>query len=586
MALNSDNIFRYNLKSKSNPKWNFQIQFLCGSDETVGEYDDLFLPDGILDEIKITQDLPDELPFGKQKAGLLELTINFTQMTGDFSVFKEWVLLGGQIISNVYYPNMWRVLSNNGRGASDFTYNIVEFWGCQDLLPEQKYVNEFGKIDQKTIQIFSIDNFMLNKFTDFSVLDLYKTERFLSIVEQFSFDNGTQKTSGYSRGNDLRTITASQLMQSFMYFFIPINSEYLRSWIIIEPDDLGGGTIDYVSNFLAHWDFNEQLTDGTTDEGDDLLSGDVSMIAKIYDSVVIGGLLSNKSKEGFYQFKNMSDLFSSLCEQFLSRLTFEYHISDLTAGSTRMLLRFALPLSNYRGGIFVKLENVTGERTLNVGYYNINQTTVSYKSYSNNQNKNTYQNYGSLKQDSYDNKSLFQTNVQIGNADDFFVQSGGLYQLFKLPYYMINQLYYAYDDDNMRLVHANCRVEVYESEYIQNENTSVDGLDFSNNTTTQRENLIVWSNKRYNKSGLSYVQSKAYSQILNNAKMFECETIDYIIRPRDLGIFFQYEMASNEDYPPSWFNPDNNNHILVSVEMDLLTGVSKCKVFVRGNNGA
>ena len=145
MPLSNNNIYRYNFSSRSNKAWNFQLEFLRGSDDLVGTYDSEFLPPMFFDEISILSDFEEGLPFGKQKASLLNLKIDFGVLQGDFTVLKNWILIGGQVISNEFYPNQFRILSNNGRGASDVTYDVVEFWGCQDVIPEQEYTFKFGE---------------------------------------------------------------------------------------------------------------------------------------------------------------------------------------------------------------------------------------------------------------------------------------------------------------------------------------------------------------------------------------------------------------------------------------------------------
>jgi hypothetical protein len=292
-------------------------------------------------------------------------------------------------------------------------------------------------------------------------------------------------------------------------------------------------------------------------------------------------LCNVNSKDGFYQFKNANDLLNSLCEQFITKLTFKY----ASTGTPKLNLNFKAIYDSLSGGsISVGADNIIGEVTLTRGIFAIAESTVSYKAYKENQNKNTYKVYGSLKQDSFDNKALFTNNVQVAELKDFTNASLG-----ELPYIIINQLYYYNSgSDNYVLTHANCSVALgtETSKVISNESITGDGIDpadvlSTGNTAINRAKLIEWSNKRYNKSGLNYVQSKAYCSIMTDKSMLlECETADYLLRPLDVGEKIVSDLSTILDLPSDWFF--TTNHVLTSCELDLLTGISKNKFFVRG----
>ena len=594
MPLNNDNIYRYNFTSKSNKSWNFQLQFLRGSDDLVGTYDSSYLPAIFGENISILSDLPDELPFGKAKASLLSIDIDFTNLEGDFLVLKDWIMNGGQVISNVFYPNQFRILSNNGRGASDATYNIIEFWGCQDVIPEQEYSFEFGKKQTFELKVFSIENYILNKITEFSMMSVFM-DTFDDILYYFRFtgtNTSSQSVTLFAEdssaiiGGNLKLLTPT-LINNYLVNQIGVMADtYLRNWLFQDTSIANEGLAGADNTFLQHWDFNKQLYDLTTQEGAGLGSNtEIKMIGLINNgSTNIGGLANNRSNDGFYQFKNTNDLLNSLSEQFINKLTFKYNRND-TLNSERIILQFNAPFDSIDGGsISITADNIIGVSTLKRGYFTINESTVSYKAYKENQNKNTYKNYGSLKQDSYDNKALFNTNLQIAELGNW-----NSAQRYFLPPMQINQLYYIRDDGFLFLTHANCSVDLMTEGTpitIANESTTGDTIDPADNLSSEnkeinRAKLIEWSNKRYNKSGLSYVQSKAYSNIMNDkAMLLEFETADYIVRPKDLGQIINLDVETITDFPSDWFI--SNNHILVSSEIDLLSGISKNKIFIRG----
>ena len=591
MPLSNNNIYRYNFTSRSNKAWNFQLEFLRGSNTAVGTYDSEFLPPMFFDEISILSDFEEGLPFGKQKASLLNLKIDFGVLQGDFTVLKNWILIGGQVISNEFYPNQFRILSNNGRGASDVTYDIVEFWGCQDVIPEQEYTFKFGETQTFDLKVLSIENFIFNKITDhFYNNGASITSNQVVNYQNFSGVNSSSQTvrlASYSALNrqSFSLFTPALFATNLLDFITEIAQYKLRNWLLKDTSSSNAGVIGNTNTFLTNWAFKKQLYDLTTQEGAGLGSNtDVKMVGSIIvDSVTVGGLCSDKSKEGFYQFKNANDLLNSLCEQFISKLTFKYNRND-TLNSVRLNLNFKATYDSLAGGsISLGADSIAGEVKLIRGIYAIAESTVSYKAYKQNQNKNTYKVYGSLKQDSFDNKALFTNNVQVPELNNYLDAIYG-----ELPYILINQLFYIRETSEVYLTHANCSVMLgtETTKTIFNESITGDTIDPADNKSSgnkeiNRAKLIEWANVRYNKSGLNYVQSKAYASIMNDkAMLLECEVLDYLIKPRDVGEKIVSDLSTILNLPSEWFF--STNHVLTSCEIDLLTGISKIKLFIRG----
>lgn len=578
MPLSNDNIYRYNFSSRSNKAWNFQLEFLRGANTSVGSYDSEFLPPMFFDEISLLSDFEEGLPFGKQKASLLNLKIDFGVLQDDFTVLKDWILIGGQVISNEFYPNQWRILSNDGRGASDVTYDVVEFWGCQDVIPEQEYTFKFGETQTFDLKVFSLENFILNKITAFDIDTSISLE--FDNVYQFYFTGvNTSSQSVELRGLNyaiyIKLINPTNIVNWLKSQIEVNNLVYCRNW-------LGTETIGNTNTFLTNWAFKKQLYDLTTQEGGSLASStDIKMVSSVSNGIItLGGLCSEKSKDGFYQFKNANDLLNSLCEQFITKLTFKY----ANTGTPKLNLNFKAPYDSLAGGsISLGADSIAGEVKLIRGVYAIAESTVSYKAYKQNQNKNTYKIYGSLKQDSFDNKALFTNNVQVGDLVDW-----NSAQRYFLPPIQINQLYYIREDGFSFLTHANCSVMLgtEPTKTIFNESITGDTIDPADNKSSQnkeinRAKLIEWANVRYNKSGLNYVQSKAYASIMNDkAMLLECEVLDYLIKPRDVGDKIVSDLSTILNLPSEWFF--TTNHVLTSCEIDLLTGISKVKLFIRG----
>jgi len=584
MALNENHIFIYDFKSRSNANWNFQLQFVKGKfafDPITNSTTKTQLPPMFFDEISILSDFEDELPFGKQKASLLNLKIDFGVLQDDFTVLKDWILNNNVFENNILAPNQFRILSNNGRGASDVTYDLIEFWGCQDVIPEQEYKFKFGESQNIDLKILSVENYLLNNFVNFqseynSTGTIYEDKYFYEYrfdgVNSSSQNVELRSRNQFINGFDYLMANSLNIVQTITIEMSNFQLLYLRNWLI---------SVGNTDNYLTNWTFYKQLYDLTTQAGSSLSLSDVLAVIKVTRPLnVNGGLASDNSKEGFYQYKNANDLFTALCEQFLSKLTFKYNIT-----SPRLTLTFDAPYDSVSGtSINLTSSDITGEITLKRGVYAIAESTVSYKGYKQNQNKNTYKIYGSLKQDSYDNKALFTTNVQIAEIQDWANA-----RLSHLPYIIIQHLYY-YDTtfNEFYLTHANNSLilDNVNSKVISNESITGEGIDpaddkSSGNKEINRQKIIEWANVRYNKSGLNYVQSKAYASIMNDkAMLLECEVLDYLIKPRDVGEKIVSDLSTILNLPSEWFF--TTNHVLTSCEIDLLTGISKIKLFIRG----
>ena len=66
----------------------------------------------------------------------------------------------------------------------------------------------------------------------------------------------------------------------------------------------------------------------------------------------------------------------------------------------------------------------------------------------------------------------------------------------------------------------------------------------------------------------------------DKSMLLECEVADYLIRPIDVGEKIVSDLSTILDLPSEWFF--TTNHVLTSCEIDLLSGISKIKLFIRG----
>jgi hypothetical protein len=606
MALNDANIFRYNFNSESNPKWNFQLQFLRGSDIQVGNYDSSYIPDYLFaEDIDITVDFKDNLPIGIQKQGVLELTLFKNLAVGDYIDFVNWCVDGGQVISSQFYPNQWRILSNNGRGSSDVTYDIIEFWGVQDLTTEQEIEFEFGNNFQIPLKILSVQHYLLNEVISYAGFTgntytrpvVYNTYKGLnlgidtSICSFSNYDNEVLK--------DVKVASSTQLMTNFADELQQVVVNKLRYWLILDTASSNQGVIGFDNTFITHWNFFKQLYDLTTQVGLGLGSNaDVKFITEILDGVnILGGLLSSKSTDGFTQYNTLTDLLEQIYEQFICKLTFSFIVSNV-ASSERLILQSNPIFDSYNGGsITLTSDDILGVAKAKLNSFNVSQSSVNYKAYSSNQNKVVLKKYGNLRKDTFDNKSIFNNYIQVADLNKMYSAYA-----FNVPPIQITQLYYLdncnftpfYANNNTAnciiKIHENCSVDLGSSDTISNDSITGQsilplayGNDYLQSETAKNENraiLIEFVNQRNAVSGLSYVQAKAYNEICNSKAMtLTFENFNNLVMPREIGQMINCDLNTLLNLN-SYFS--YTNHIVTAVKTNLRTSKSEITIFVRG----
>jgi hypothetical protein len=607
MALNENLIYKYNFSSDSNVNWNFELQFLRGknvNNEPTGYSSDL-IPDSFIlkENLIIKSSYADNLPLGMPLADTLELNLNIDNLTGDWLDLAEWCVIGGQTISNVYYPNQWRLLSNNGRGASDVNYNIVEFWGVQDEIPEIEREHEFGKDTIFKINLVDVKTYLTNKVTDYSRSNSLNETTATIFQHYFAGNNSLSQAVAVStltyftfekyQAIDFETLTT--------FFITGLISEaqrvYLRNWIRKDTSSSNQGVIAVDGRFLDGWTFYKQLYDLTTQKGASLSISNIKVITQIIDKDdnEIGGLCNSNSKDGFFQYKTLTDILIALAEQFVKKCNWRIN-RDNTLDSERLILRIEYPYESATGGsISLNSNNVYGMYKVSKGKRNNASSTVNIKSYDNNLNRIVVSKYGNNKQDTYDNKSLFTSNIQIGKKEQ--VETN---QTHVIRQTLINQLLYSdtntvnlYFSDratgnisnNLFVIHSECNVLLGQSKNITNENISSDTINPANlenkNKYVNRDRLIIWNALRNSKAGLNYVQAKAYNSICSSKSIhIEFNSLDYIVRARDLGEQVICNIWQFTKYSENFFY--NNQFWITDIEFDVIKGTSKFTMYGRG----
>ena len=607
MPLNDANIFRYNFNSKSNKAWNFQLQFLRGDDFSVGNYDSEFIPDYLFaEDIDITVDFKDNVPIGIQKQGVLELTLFKNLAVGDWVDFVNWCIEGGQVISNQFYPNQWRILSNNGRGASDVTYDVIEFWGIQDLTTEQEIEFEFGNNFDIPLKILSIQHYLLNEVTNYSgftgntytrpiVYNTYKGLNSGLNTSICSFSN----YDGSGVLKDVKVASSTQLMTNFADELQQVVVNKLRYWLILDTSTSNQGVIGFDNTFITHWNFFKQLYDLTTQAGLGIGSNnDVKFIIEILDGVnIIGGLLSNKSTDGFTQYNTLTDLLEQIYEQFICKLTFSFVVSNV-ANSQRLILQSNPIFESFNGGsITLTGDDIFGVAKAKLNSFNVSQSSVNFKAYSSNQNKVVTKKYGNLRKDTFDNKSIFNNYIQVADLNKMFSGYG-----FNIPPIQITQLYYldncnftpyyanSNTADSIVKIHENCSVELNNTDTISNDSITGQsilplafGNDYLQSDEAKNQNraiLIEFVNQRNAVSGLSFVQAKTYNQIFNSKAMtLTFDNYNNLVMPRDIGQMINCNLNTLLNLN-SYFN--YTNHFVTAVKTNLRSSKTEITIFVRG----
>ena len=605
MPLDSDKIYRYNFKSESNLDWNFQLEFLRGKNAEVGTYASEFIPaDAFVDDIVVLNSYKDDLPLGLPEIRTLKLNVSLSSLVDDWLELRNWIMFGGQLISNKFYPNQWRLLSNNGRGASDVNYNIVEFWGAQNYTPVQKYEGSFGNNNLiLELNIFGVENFLLNKTTNLFGLYLILLNNssilpFEDIDSVYQFrkqgTNTSSQTVDVRVANDYNKQTATfHHIDDINYainLFIKIETtQTLRKWLNKKNSSDTERSIYLDNLFTKHFTFYKQTNTLSKNAGTALAKNEEMLNVFIRDlnNNVIGGLFSEKSKNSINQYKTFNDFINSLGENFINKYIFSYLNLDETITAPYFGIINTEIFSDYTQIQVDKnltLNQIVKYEILDKNYL-INFAKTSWYAIGDNQKSTQIDNGLSLINDSHEFKSFNTTALQVPKLDEITASGEVTFMVNnEMP---INQIYYDYQTSDAILVHTKTDLDLGDSIVLNSNETSTGNFDFTRvSDNTQKwsnwRDLIVYQNSMNNTGGLNYMQCKAINKIYNvNAKYTKLEVIDYAVRQVNLGSIVTLDLNTLSEFLPSGFYATNKN-IIVKCETNYRNGKSEVVLYTRG----
>jgi hypothetical protein len=604
MALNENLIYKYNFSSDSNVNWNFELQFLRGKNAEVGTFASELISDGAFEKsITVVNSYDDDLPLGMPQTRVLKLKLVLNGFVGDYLELKDWILTGGQIISNEFYPNMWRLLSNNGRGASDVNYNIVEFWGAQQFTPITKYEGTFGN-ENLTIELNvpSVDKFLFNKSLNLFglyliVLNSSEFLEFIDIDTVYQFRK--TGTNSLSQSVDVLVATDYEKQSAQFHTIEDINyalnlytdiqsATYLRSWLNKNTSADTNRLIFFDNLISKHWTFYKQRNTLSKIEGDELLKADelINVFIKDTSNNIIGGLFSEKSKNGANQFITIYDFLKSIGESFVNKYIFSF----LDLDNTLTLPYFAIinqPIYDDYTQINVDksidLNHIISYEILDKNYL-VNYAKSSFYAIGDNQKSVQINNNLTLIEDSHELKSLITTSLQMPDVDDKLYNNQSYYKNNEMP---INQIYYNYLSSDAILVHTKTKLNLGDSLELTSSENSTGNFDFASvSNSGQRwsnwRDIVVYTNSMNNAGGLNYMQCLGINNIYNpNAKYTKLSVIDYKLRQQNLGGVVTFDFNNLSSYLPNEFYKSNKN-IIVSCETNYINGISEVVLYTKG----
>ena len=604
MALNENLIYKYNFSSDSNVNWNFELQFLRGKNAQVGTFASGLISDGAFEKsITVVNSYDDDLPLGMPQTRVLKLKLVLNGFVGDYLELKDWILTGGQIISNEFYPNQWRLLSNNGRGATDVNYNIVEFWGAQQFTPITKYEGTFGN-ENLTIELNvpSIDKFLFNKSLNLFglyliVLNSSEFLEFIDIDTVYQFRK--TGTNSSSQSVDVLVATDYQKQTAQFHTIEDINyalnlytdiqsATYLRSWLNKNTSADTNRLIFFDNLISKHWTFYKQRNTLSKVEGDELLKADelINVFIKDTSNNIIGGLFSGKSKNGANQFITIYDFLKSIGESFVNKYIFSF----LDLDNTLTLPYFAIinqPIYDDYTQINVDksidLNHIISYEILDKNYL-VNYAKSSFYAIGDNQKSVQINNNLTLIEDSHELKSLITTSLQMPDVDDKLYNNQSYYKNNEMP---INQIYYNYLSSDAILVHTKTKLNLGDSLELTSSENSTGNFDFASvSNSGQRwsnwRDIVVYANSMNNAGGLNYMQCLGINNIYNpNAKYTKLSVIDYKLRQQNLGGVVTFDFNNLSSYLPNEFYKSNKN-IIVSCETNYINGISEVVLYTKG----
>ena len=618
MTFNANKIYRYKFNSVSNKKWKFEIQFLAGALTAVGDISTDLLPDGLFyDTIEIEASFKKNLHLGFKEADLLKTKVNLSLLVGDWLPLRNLLLKGGVENNGNIYPNQFRLLSNEGDGTDICTR--IHFWGASDLLPANKYSKQFTGDNDKyqsefTLQIFSVERFLLNSnltkdnkamnggskdiyaFIELSGFDVDLIDQFGTSQFQYEgLNTGSQNILTFGQfGGKVQVWSAETLRLFFSWLLNARITQFLRSWLQQNTNASPLRDIVFDLGSFDRFTLRQQLYDLTTNAGTTLnVSSEIYyvMFIRNSDDVIIGGMFSANSRNGMVQFNSHLDYFNSISESGMYKSLVKWGWTDGAIADPYMIMvnsflfgTTATEYFNINDVISIVLNDIN---------YNICKVKVNFSSLTGNRNNVELDVFGGSINDSHELKALMHNNIQLASADnttfdysDIDDKSFFLNNLSEAP---INQPYYFKDNDitkNLYLVHRKASVDLGASITVATDETSYplttlrDALTEGNGRVNYGL-LVEFLAKEYSISGLSYLQAKAIKSIYKSSAVYtELEIINYKLTTANLGDDFRFDMNSLVPELNDVYKVDNHN--VVSITTDYLTGRSKVGIFTRG----
>lgn len=594
MSYNKNTVFYKNFTD--NEGIEKTLYFVPGDDSDLLTPNIVEFPDNVIifDTIKTSAGYDADLPIGMQMAKSLKFSINLTNMVGDWTDVRDWIVARStrniptpvKISYNgkdYWIPNRWVLCYKNDDNSNHIIADTV-----QDMTAKSKFKIEFDEViydieclgiektilTQLNIEDFEVELFLLADLNQRSQSILY-----------WQYDIGSDEyiaAAGHNKDEAL-FIRLTDLVEALMLKANELYQYFKRGYNFRYENDLTS------AGLLSNLTFYQQSTTQNFAVGSTISYTDPSQIfilAYITNgSNVIGGALSKLSEASILnEFSTVWDLLRSLSESMPNISKFIY-INE----SNEFRFQFNKPYE-YNWANPAEDDYMTSISERNIDYSKIIEGSLQIEPNFNqvaqsslvvagvgddNNNEFEYKNDTTLNSNSFDTKVLFNTNLILNN----YTERTSSVKYYSNQYFVRNLYYYDGGFYEYKAVHPKVGIDFG---YTFPTLTSSNAPAYSD-VETYHNDIKQYANSLNANESYMYNLSQVHRKFLGNefAGLLSCKLKIHNVNINQVGEPYTIDIT---DVAPYLQPPISQTAILVSCEMDEMTGEADCKFFLRDDN--
>jgi hypothetical protein len=605
--------------------WKYKLYFVPGGIIDLSSPAEVEFPNGIIQpDIKCSADYDKNLPLGLPLANESSITLNLNNFrnkgSDDWETVRDWILDAkypnvrtisvGSLSKDVYIPNRWYLLSNNGVVGG--AYNYLEFDTVQDKTPGWK-IKKGKYASDVTLKCLDINRYLLENLD----IDTYCQYVRLQSLDGYADDyvwNTVWDVSGWKYGILSKLYFGSSLY--FKVWYASLNNlstvwmAECLTYLIQAVTRNASATYQCNPSWFWNQQFYRQNLNKNAQIGTDLTYTDIMAVVAVtqHDADfpsgrLVGGMCYNsKSENNFYKFPNLWDLNKYIAEQtfvkgeFSVGTTFDDKVLYWdrifnpslvgTEENPELFARDFISEIEFSSGIEAQMvskgishvSNVFEGATLKLQSEDITIPADQLEFEVKNDN-------AILSDKAMEFEHIFH-NHQISATNDSYQQT--LFTVLHHPSVIMRGLYYAHSGnslDTLVRVHDWFEIDCGDGVIISSDDISAD-TDMWTIPDGGIFALVwtLWLTDRLHHSGLAYTSAKAALAGFGTDKqlIINATTRLHKALPRYLGAGYKININS--------LLPGNNNTkysdkaYLTGIETDYVSHESTCKFFVRGDS--